>query len=203
MGRWRRPSISTRPTIPPACWGCATTSTRTVSAASCSGFPGASIRPSCAAMAVDALGPERVRCVMLPFRYTSQASLDDAAAIARALGVQYDVVPIESAVRGLEGALTRLCRRAARRDRRELAGARPRHHPDGDLQQVRPDGGDDRQQVGNVRRLCDALWRHERRLQSDQGPVQDRGVSPGAAAQLAGSRRARSVPTGRSFPRMC
>jgi NAD+ synthase len=59
----------------------------------------------CAAMAVDALGPERVRCVMLPFRYTSQQSLDDAAVIARALGVRYDIVPIESAVRGLEAAL--------------------------------------------------------------------------------------------------
>jgi NAD+ synthase len=59
----------------------------------------------CAAMAVDALGHERVRCVMLPFRFTSQASRDDAAAIAMALGVQYDVVPIESAVHGLEAAL--------------------------------------------------------------------------------------------------
>jgi NAD+ synthase len=60
----------------------------------------------CAAMASDALGSERVRCVMLPFRYTSQASLDDAAAIARALGVRYDIVTIESAVHGLEAALT-------------------------------------------------------------------------------------------------
>jgi NAD+ synthase len=59
----------------------------------------------CAAMATDALGRDRVRCLMLPFRYTSQQSLDDAAAIARALGVHYDVVPIESAVRGLEAAL--------------------------------------------------------------------------------------------------
>jgi NAD+ synthase len=60
----------------------------------------------CAALAVDALGADRVRCVMLPFRYTSQHSLDDAAAIARSLGVHYDIVPIESAVRGLEAALT-------------------------------------------------------------------------------------------------
>jgi NAD+ synthase len=59
----------------------------------------------CAAMATDALGRERVRCLMLPFRYTSQESLDDAAAIARSLGVRYDVVPIESAVRGLEASL--------------------------------------------------------------------------------------------------
>jgi len=59
----------------------------------------------CAAMATDALGHERVRCLMLPFRYTSQQSLDDAAAIARALGVRCDIMPIESAVRGLEAAL--------------------------------------------------------------------------------------------------
>ena len=59
----------------------------------------------CAAMAVDALGAARVRCVMLPYRFTSQELLDDAAAIARALGVRYDIVPIESAVHGLEAAL--------------------------------------------------------------------------------------------------
>jgi NAD+ synthase len=62
----------------------------------------------CAAMATDALGADRVRCVMLPFRYTSQASLADAAAIAKALGVRYDVVPIESAVRGFDAALAGL-----------------------------------------------------------------------------------------------
>ena len=58
-----------------------------------------------AVLAVDALGADRVRCVMLPYRFTSQASLDDAARIADVLGVQYDVVPIESAVLGLEQAL--------------------------------------------------------------------------------------------------
>ena len=59
----------------------------------------------CAVMAVDALGSERVRCVMLPYRYTSQESRDDAAAVAEALGIRYDIVPIESAVQGLETAL--------------------------------------------------------------------------------------------------
>ncbi|SDC48497.1 NAD+ synthase [Ruegeria marina] len=47
-----------------------------------------------AAIAVDALGAENVRCVMLPSEYTSQSSLDDAEAVARALGVKYDYVPI-------------------------------------------------------------------------------------------------------------
>jgi len=59
----------------------------------------------CAAMAADALGPSRVRCVMLPYRFTSQESLDDAARVANALGVTYDILPIEQAVLGLEAAL--------------------------------------------------------------------------------------------------
>ena len=61
-----------------------------------------------AALAVDALGAERVRCVMLPYRFTSQASVEDAAAVAKALGVQHDVVPIEPAVQGLERSLSPL-----------------------------------------------------------------------------------------------
>jgi NAD+ synthase len=58
-----------------------------------------------ATLAADALGPDRVYCVMLPYRYTSQQSLDDAAQVANALSIRYDVVPIESAVAGLETAL--------------------------------------------------------------------------------------------------
>ncbi|WP_298498150.1 NAD+ synthase [uncultured Maritimibacter sp.] len=47
-----------------------------------------------ATIAADALGPDNVRCVMLPSEYTSQASLDDAEAVAKALGCRYDYVPI-------------------------------------------------------------------------------------------------------------
>jgi NAD+ synthase len=61
-----------------------------------------------AVLAADALGPERVHCVMLPYRYTSQQSLDDAAQVANALRIRYDVVPIERAVVGLEAALAPL-----------------------------------------------------------------------------------------------
>ncbi len=50
-----------------------------------------------AAIAVDAIGAENVRCVMLPSEYTSQESLDDAEAVAKALGVHYDYVPISEA----------------------------------------------------------------------------------------------------------
>ncbi|MFT4960713.1 MAG: NAD+ synthase [Paracoccaceae bacterium] len=47
-----------------------------------------------AAIAVDALGVDNVRCVMLPSEYTSQGSLDDAETVAKALGCRYDYVPI-------------------------------------------------------------------------------------------------------------
>ncbi len=59
----------------------------------------------CAAMAVDALGADRVRCVMLPYRYTSKQSLEDAASAAKALGISYEVVPIAPAIEGLEAVL--------------------------------------------------------------------------------------------------
>jgi len=59
----------------------------------------------CAAMAVDALGAERVRCVMMPYRFTAQESLDDAAACAKALGVRYEILPISPAVEGFEQVL--------------------------------------------------------------------------------------------------
>lgn len=62
----------------------------------------------CAALAVDALGPERVHCVMLPYRYTSDESLKDAQACARALGVRYDMLPIAPAVEGFEELLASL-----------------------------------------------------------------------------------------------
>lgn len=58
-----------------------------------------------AAVAVDALGAERVHCVMMPYRYTSQDSLDDAAACAKALGSEYSVIAIEPAVEAFSGML--------------------------------------------------------------------------------------------------
>jgi len=76
------------------------------------GFPGVVLGLSggidsalCAAMAVDALGSERVRCIMMPYKFTAQESLDDAAACAKALGVRYQMLPIAPAVEGLEAAL--------------------------------------------------------------------------------------------------
>lgn len=52
------------------------------------------------AIAVDALGKERVHAVMMPFAYTARMSIEDAEAEARALGVDYRVLPIEPAYAG-------------------------------------------------------------------------------------------------------
>ncbi len=58
-----------------------------------------------AVVAVDALGPERVWCVMMPSRFTSQTSLDDAAACSAAIGARLDTIPIAPAVAAFEEML--------------------------------------------------------------------------------------------------
>ena len=62
----------------------------------------------CAAIAVDALGEERVRTIMLPYRYTSQESFADAEACAKALGCHYDIVPIQEPVEGFLSSLSEM-----------------------------------------------------------------------------------------------
>jgi NAD+ synthase len=76
------------------------------------GFPGVLLGISggidsalCLAIAVDALGVEKVRGVMLPFRYTAQVSIDDAAKLTRAFGIKYEVLPIAAAINGFEEIL--------------------------------------------------------------------------------------------------
>ena len=61
-----------------------------------------------AAMAVDALGADKVHCVMLPYEYTSKDSISDAAQCAKALGVPYEVVPIAEPVAGFNKVLSGL-----------------------------------------------------------------------------------------------
>jgi NAD+ synthase len=72
------------------------------------GFPGVILGLSggidsalSAAVAVDALGAARVRCVMMPSKYTSDDSLEDAAECARLLDVRHDVIPIVPGVDAL------------------------------------------------------------------------------------------------------
>ena len=77
------------------------------------GFPGVLLGISggidsalCAAIAVDALGPDRVRGVMLPYRFTAQTSIDDAAKLAGLVGIRYEVLGIADAVNGFETILS-------------------------------------------------------------------------------------------------
>ena len=58
-----------------------------------------------AAIAVDALGPDRVWCVMLPSRFTGAESLEDAALCARMLDCRLDTIGIETAVSAMEAML--------------------------------------------------------------------------------------------------
>jgi NAD+ synthase len=77
-------------------------------------------------MAVDALGAKRVHGLLLPYKFTSQASLDDAAALAKSLGIKYDVVPIAPAVEGLEASLAGLFKGMPRDTTEENLQARAR-----------------------------------------------------------------------------
>ena len=76
------------------------------------GFPGVLIGLSggidsalSAAIAVDALGAERVHCVMMPSPYTSQESLDDAQGAVDALGMRYDTINIGPAMQAFDQML--------------------------------------------------------------------------------------------------
>jgi NAD+ synthase len=76
------------------------------------GFPGVILGLSggidsalSAAVAVDALGPDKVWGVMLPSKYTSEESLDDARECARLLGCRHDVIPIVPGVEALSEML--------------------------------------------------------------------------------------------------
>ena len=76
------------------------------------GFPGVILGLSggidsalSAAIAVDALGPERVWGVMLPSKYTSEESLEDARECARLLGCRHDVTSIAPGVEALDKIL--------------------------------------------------------------------------------------------------
>jgi NAD+ synthase (glutamine-hydrolysing) len=58
-----------------------------------------------AVLAVEALGAAQVMGVSMPARYSSQGSLSDAEALAKNLGIRYEVLPIESAFKAMEGQL--------------------------------------------------------------------------------------------------
>ena len=161
-----------------------------------------------ALVAADALGPERVTCVSMPSPYSSEGTRNDARTIAENLGVDFREIGIEQAMQRLRGDAERGLRGPrAGRGRGERAGAHPRQRGDGALEQVRLARAHDRQQVGAVGGLRDALRRHGRRLRRAEGRLQDLGLPAGALAQRAGGPRAgagigaRPPALGRAAPR--
>ena len=91
-GRWPPTARSRRRCTPRWCAASATTSTRTAFRGVLLGLSGGIDSALTLALAVDALGAERVTAVMMPTRYTSQLSLDGARAQAEQLGVDYHVI---------------------------------------------------------------------------------------------------------------
>ena len=154
-----------------------------------------------AALAVEALGPERVHGVSMPSRFSSEATRGDAQRLAESLGIDFREIAIEPIVERVR----------PRRSRRSFAG-RERDLTEENLQArvrgvllmalsnkfgwlVVATG----QQVGALGRLRDALRRHGRRLRAAQGRVQDRRVPAVQAPERAG--RARADPAVDHRPR--
>ena len=72
------------------------------------GFSGGIDSALVLALAVDALGSQQVRTVMMPTVHTASMSLDDAHEMARRLGVRHDVIPIDSLCHAFEESLAPL-----------------------------------------------------------------------------------------------
>jgi predicted amidohydrolase len=142
------------------------------------GFPGAIIGLSggidsalVLAIAVDALGADKVRTVMMPSPYTADISWIDAKDMADRL-------------EGVAGSSVR--RPPRRHHRREHPGPHPRHLAHGPVQQDGRHRADHWQQERDGHRLLHAVWRHGRRICRHQGPGQNPGLPPVALAQCRG-----------------
>ncbi|MDO9103937.1 MAG: NAD+ synthase [Methylovulum sp.] len=75
------------------------------------------------ALAVDALGADRVEAVLMPSRYTQAMSIDDAVLEAEALGVSHYTIPIEPAVEAFTGMLAEVFADPVKGEGRDAAGA--------------------------------------------------------------------------------
>ena len=127
-----------------------------------------------AALAVEALGAERVHGVSMPSRYSSEGTRGDAQRLAESLGIDFREIADRAGRRGVHRRPRRVVRRSrARPHRGEPPGADPRDAADGALEQVRLARPRDREQVRAVGRLRDALRRHGGRLRAPEGRLQD------------------------------
>ncbi len=144
-----------------------------------------------AAIAAEALGPDRVHCVSMPSRYSSEGTRTDASTARREPRV---AVPRDSDRhdrRRLRQRPRRAVRRPGARSRRgEHPGARAWSSADGTVQQVRLDARRDRQQVRALRGLRDAVRRHGRRLRVAEGRLQDGRLQARAVSERTRGSRA-------------
>ncbi len=163
-----------------------------------------------AAVAVDALGSERVTCVSMPSPFSSEGTRSDARQIAENLGTELIEIPIEPAMRAYQETLAEPFAGAPGDPgltRGELAGADPRKRRDGAFEPLRLARTDDGEQERAFGRLRDALRRHGGRLRRDQGLLQvarlpTRSLSQRARRAAADSGvGARSAAFGRAAPR--
>ena len=122
--------------MPRWCWARATTCTSADFSKAIIGLSGGIDSALTAVIAADAVGPENVIGVGMPGPYSSPGSIDDARALAKNLGIRFELLSIN---RGLRGVSARRCknvfrRTERRRDRRKHSVARPRHAADGALE---------------------------------------------------------------------
>ena len=93
----------------PRCrWASAITSTNAASNPSIVGLSGGIDSALVAVLAADALGADKVLGVSMPARYSSEGSLSDAAALAKNLGIRYEVLPIEPVFKSVEKQLEKV-----------------------------------------------------------------------------------------------
>ena len=119
------------------------------------GFPGAILGLSggidsalVLALAVDALGKDKVRAVMMPSPYTADISWIDAREMAQRMGVRYDEISIVPEFEAFKKSLASEFAGSERRHhRRKHPSADSRHAVDGAVQQIWQHGADDGQQV--------------------------------------------------------
>ena len=163
------------------------------------GFPGAIIGLSggidsalVLAIAVDALGADKVRAVMMPSPYTADISWIDARDMAQRLGVRYDEISIAPMFDAFRASLAPQFAGLPEDTTEENIQARIR----GTLLMALSNKfgshrADHRQQERDGDRLLHAVRRHGRRLRGDQGRGQDAGLPAGALAQRAATPTAR------------
>ena len=140
-----------------------------------------------ALVAVDALGPDRVTCVVMPSRYSSHGTQSDARDLAASLGVQCLDIPIEAAMDVYESMLAPIFEDREPDITEENLQARIR----GNLLMALSNkfgwlGAHHGQQVGERGRLLDALRRFRRRVRGDQGRPEDARLPPGGLPQRPG-----------------